>query len=171
MPNGGSDCCGTCWFNRANGGRKGSGNHDRSIASHCEIRDLPIRDPFYTYCSNHPYRLDRREPIPIGPVFVADGHEGGRKVWVESPDTEEIRQHLLRLLADPAPTRDHYPFYGASILTLVARQLGEFRESRAIPILERIARDLESQDEEPDGIVRLIEQIRGSSGEHRSGEA
>ena len=75
MPNGGSDCCGTCWFNRANGGRKGSGNHDRSIASHCEIRDLPIRDPFYTYCANHPYRPDQREPIPIGPVFVATGAE------------------------------------------------------------------------------------------------
>ena len=42
MPNGGSDCCGTCWFNRANRGEMGSGNHDHSIPSHCEIRDLAI---------------------------------------------------------------------------------------------------------------------------------
>ncbi len=170
MPNGGSDCCGTCWFNRANGGKKGSGNHDPSIASHREIRDLPIRDPFYTYCSNHPYRLHRREPIPIGPVLVADDYDEGRKVWVESPDTEEIRQHLLRLLADPTPVGDHYPFFGPSILGLVARQLVDFRESRAIPILERIARDLESRNEDIDGILQGIERIRGSSGEDGSGE-
>ncbi len=72
MPNGGSDCCGTCCFNRANGGEAGGANHDWSVSSYCEIRELPIPDPFYTYCSNHPYRLDRREPIPIGPVLTGD---------------------------------------------------------------------------------------------------
>ena len=40
MPNGGSDCCGTCWFNRSNGGRRGSANFNRDIPSYCEIRCL-----------------------------------------------------------------------------------------------------------------------------------
>ena len=54
MPNGGSDCCGTCWFNRSLEGQRGSGNFNRETPSHCEIRDLDIPDPFYTYCANHP---------------------------------------------------------------------------------------------------------------------
>ena len=29
MPNGGSDCCGTCWFNRSLGGQRGSANFNR----------------------------------------------------------------------------------------------------------------------------------------------
>ena len=48
MPNGGSDCCGTCWFNRSLEGQRGSANCNREIPSHCEIRDLDIPDPFYT---------------------------------------------------------------------------------------------------------------------------
>jgi len=171
MPNGGSDCCGTCWFNRANGGRKGSGNHDRSIASHCEIRDLPIRNPFYTYCSNHPYRLRRREPTPLGPVFVAPDSESSREVWVESPDTEEIRSRLLELLADDNATGDHYPFFGAPIAGVVVTQLAEFRERRAIPILERIEQELADQPGQARFIRQAIERIRGSSGEDGAGEA
>lgn len=159
MPNGGSDCCGTCWFNRANGGKKGSGNHDGSVPSYCEIRDLAVPTPFWTYCSNHPYRLHRREPIPIGPVFTHD--DGGREIWVESPDTEEIRTHLLRLLADAQSMPDHYPFFSVPLPAIIARQLVEFREPRAIPIFERMGRELESQGEDPDGIRHAIAQIRG----------
>ena len=48
MPNGGSDCCGACWFNRSNGGQLGSVNFKPDIPSFCEIRDLPIPNPFYT---------------------------------------------------------------------------------------------------------------------------
>ena len=44
MPNGGSDCCGTCWFNQSLEGQRGSGNFNREIPSHCEIRDLDIID-------------------------------------------------------------------------------------------------------------------------------
>ncbi|WP_419166504.1 hypothetical protein [Candidatus Palauibacter sp.] len=162
MPNGGSDCCGTCWFNRANAGEAGSANHEGSVSSYCEIRDLPIPDPFYTYCSNHPYRLDRREPIPIGPVFTAADADAEREVWVEPPDTEEIRSHLLRLLAHADNPQDHYPFFGGPIPAIVARQLVEFREPRAIPILEHIGRELSRRGEEPDGIHQAIARIRGS---------
>ena len=70
MPNGGSDCCGTCWFNRSNSGQRGSVNFNRDIPSFCEIRQLAIPNPFYTYCANHPYHRPNRDPIPIGPVYT-----------------------------------------------------------------------------------------------------
>jgi hypothetical protein len=56
MPNGGSDNCGTYWFNAKN---------------KCSIRELAIEHSLYPYCSNHPYRLPDKDSIPIGPVFVA----------------------------------------------------------------------------------------------------
>ena len=69
MPNGGSDCCGTCWFNRKNRGERDWPKHaDNTLPDHCEIRDLAIEDPFYTYCANHPHRRPERDRIPIGPV-------------------------------------------------------------------------------------------------------
>ena len=105
MPNGGSDCCGTCWFNRSLEGQRGSANFNREIPSHCEIRDLDIPDPFYTYCANHPCHRPGRDTIPIGPVDVyratGPSGEGGREQWQPSPDTEEIRQHLLDIVRLP----------------------------------------------------------------------
>ena len=89
---------------------------DRSIPPYCEIRDVAIENPFYTYCANHPHRRPDRDPIPIGPVMRHGGWEQERRVeagkpdvlvsrenpryvWKPSPDSEEIRQHLLSLLA------------------------------------------------------------------------
>ena len=112
VPNGGSDCCGTCWFNRANRGKAGSANHDSSVRSCCEIRAVAIENPFYTYCANHPHRRPDRDPIPIGPILrpgevrptspeigpaLLDSRP--RVVWKPSPDTEEVRRHLLHLRA------------------------------------------------------------------------
>ncbi|MDE2875493.1 MAG: hypothetical protein OXU69_02520 [Gemmatimonadota bacterium] len=179
MPNGGSDCCGTCWFNRANGGEAGSANHDHSIPSHCEIRDLAIEDPFYTYCANHPYRLHRKAPVPFGPVYVhvesfekSDGvteFRSERKPWKDAPDTEEIRSQLLGLLEDPGNLSDHYPFYGDDLLRVVVDELERLREGRAIPILERIANTLRTEGEAWDGVQDAIGRIRravqGSRGE------
>jgi len=67
-------------------------------AAFCTIRNLPIEDPFYTYCGNHPHRRPERDPIPIGPVFTGDS-SGARRFWERSPNTEEVRRHLLNLLA------------------------------------------------------------------------
>ena len=94
MPNGGSDCCGTCWFNAKNKGESGYDHARDREPDFCTIRSLPIADPFYTYCGNHPHRRPERDPIPLGPVFT--GEE--RELSQPSPDTEEIRQHLLSLL-------------------------------------------------------------------------
>ena len=181
MPNGGSDCCGTCWFNRANGGEAGSGNHDRTIPSHCEIRDLVIENPFYTYCSNHPYRIRRRIPVPLGPVYVhvyesveRDGvveYWHGRKPWRDAPDTEEIRGQLLELLENPGNLSDDYPFYGENLLSVVVDELERLRERRAVPILERIAQGLrkegerEAWDNVRDAITRMERAVRGRRGE------
>ena len=135
MPNGGSDCCGTCWFNRRNRGEKGYPKElDNDEEAFCQIRDVAIEDPFWTYCANHPHRRPERDPIPIGPIMrnVGDG-SNDREEWIESPDSEEIRQHLLELLGHffqhVAESR-RYPI-GPDIGVVVLKQLGEFRERRA----------------------------------------
>jgi hypothetical protein len=135
MPNGGSDCCGTCWFNGKNKGEAGYGHARDPEPAFCTIRGLPIKDPFYTYCSNHPHRRPERDPIPIGPVFT--GEE--RTLWRPSPDTEEIRRHLLDLLGriEEQP-RSEYPI-GAYADDVAVWQLGEFQEPRAAGLLRRVA--------------------------------
>ena len=139
MPNGGSDCCGTCWYNRRNEGEKGySRADDRDLEAYCEIRHVLVENPFWTYCANHPHRKrPQRDPIPIGPIMRAGGGDYqssgyGREEWVPSPDSEEIRQHLLDLL-DRLPSHiaaDRYPAR-PGLAEVVVRQLGEFRERRA----------------------------------------
>jgi hypothetical protein len=140
MPNGGSDCCGTCWFNARNKGEAGYSHSKDPEPSFCTIRGLEIDDPFWTYCSSHPHHRPDRDPIPIGPVFVADDeYPHGRRPWQPSPDTEEIRQHLLALVQ--AISEQPVEEYPAGVYTdeMVVWQLGEFREGRARDNLRRIA--------------------------------
>ena len=134
MPNGGSDCCGTCWFNRKNRGEKGyQGASNDDVESYCQIRDVAIENPFWTYCANHPHRRPKRDPIPIGPIMrnVGDG-SNDRDEWIPSPDSEEIRQHLLELLDGffQHVAESRYPI-GPDLGEVVLRQLGEFGEKRA----------------------------------------
>ena len=135
MPNGGSDCCGTCWFNRRNRGESGFDAHGNSEDDpHCQIRDVAIPDPFWTYCANHPHRRPDRDPIPIGPItrHAGDGSNNDREVWIPSPDSEEIRLHLLYLLENFVEhvLESRYPI-GPDVGEVVLWQLGEFREQRA----------------------------------------
>ena len=146
MPNGGSDCCGTCWFNKKNQGeRNRTRRGDDSIPPYCEIRKVAVPDPFYTYCANHPHRRPERDPIPIGPItrYAGDGMSNDREVWMPSPDSEEIRLHLLKLLDEffPNVAKDRYPI-GPGLGEAVIRQLGEFREKRAEGQLRRIGENL-----------------------------
>ena len=55
MPNGGSDCCGTCWFNSANEGKPGYREGPPPRKVRCTIRGLEIE-------------------VPIGPVYVTDDY-------------------------------------------------------------------------------------------------
>ena len=135
MPNGGSDCCGTCWFNRKNRGQRGyRGPGDPDEEPYCQIRDVAIEHPFWTYCANHPHRRPDRDPIPIGPItrYAGDGMSNDREVWIPSPDSEEIRQHLLELPEDffEHVFRNRYPI-GPGVAEVVVQQLGAFREQRA----------------------------------------
>jgi hypothetical protein len=60
-------------------------------------------------------------------------------MWQPSPDTEEVRQHLLDLVrAVTEQPAEEYPA-GVYADELVVWQLGEFRERRAIAELRRIA--------------------------------
>ena len=163
MPNGGSDCCGTCWFNRTNQGeRDWLRGSDRSIPPYCEIREVAIPNPFYTYCANHPRRREERDPIPIGPVtrHAGGGMSNAREEWMPSPDSEEIRQHLLELLDGFSANiaKDYYPI-GMGLVEVVIRQLGEFREKRA----ERRIRWISENSSEPwksaalESLSRIVE--------------
>jgi hypothetical protein len=93
---------------------------------------------FYTYCGDDPHRRPERDPIPIGPVLTADS-SGARQIWKRSPDTEDVRQHLLALLGgmqeQPA---SKYPL-GTYLHEIVIWQLGEFGEMRAVERLQRVA--------------------------------
>jgi hypothetical protein len=138
MPNGGSDCCGTCWFNAKNKGAAGYAHANDPEPDFCSIRQFQIANPFYTYCANHPHRRPLRDHVPIGPVFTADDDEL-RRLSLLSPDSENIRTHLLALLAQirqqPA---SEYPF-GSRVDEVVVWQIGEFCDQRATSDLERIA--------------------------------
>ena len=158
MPNGGSDCCGTCWFNRSNGGQRGSRNFNREIPSFCEIRHLAIPNPFYTYCANHPYRRSSRDAIPIGPVYV-HGDNDVREFWQPSPDTEEIRQHLLDIVRAPEEHTDGYPFYSPHPHLLAIEQLVDFGDQRVVEALEDLVQRDEVKEARPD-ILELIKTVR-----------
>jgi hypothetical protein len=166
MPNGGSDCCATCWFNAKNKGEAGYAHSKDLEPSFCSIRNLPIEDPFYTYCGNHPHRRPERDRIPIGPVFRKDW-SGPRQFWQPSPDTEEIRQHLLSLLgAQEQQPASEYPI-GMYCDEVVVWQLGVFREVRAIADLQRIANfDPSAKELGPVGRTRqqLVELAREALG-------
>lgn len=188
MPNGGSDCCGSCRFNRANAGLEDHGPLYREDmervheASHCEIRRLDIENPFWTYCANHTSRMKRRVSVPLGPVYVhewiyvvnSDGVRvpvSNRVRWVDAPDTEEVRTQLLRFLVELELLSDSYPWHGKDLVHEVVDELERLREPRAIPILEQIAMDLSEKGEEPDGIRIAIERIQSAVGADRGGQS
>jgi hypothetical protein len=104
----------------------------------CVIRDLIIESPFWTYCVNHPHHNPEKIELPIGPAYVsAGGYPYRRQVWVESPDTEDIRLMLLRLLEGmPERPRPEYPA-SPKLDEAVIDQLMRFREPRAVPGLKR----------------------------------
>jgi len=140
MPNGGSDNCGTCWYNSTHEGLQGHvGSY--TMPCRCLLRGLDIMDVLFTYCANHPYHDPQKHPFPVGPVYAASEAGGlhyARVPSVPSPDTEEIRRGLLSILDSlpeapppehPGPTR----FEEEAV-----RQLGEFKEQRAVAGLRRV---------------------------------
>ena len=74
MPNGGTDNCGVCGFNRANSG-KWAWPEDNSAfeRAYCTIREVPIPSPLWTYCAN----WHTKNEVPDGPIFTCGLHEKG----------------------------------------------------------------------------------------------
>lgn len=150
MPNGGSDCCGTCWFNKKNKGQARYEHTNNLEPDFCMIRDLKIDDPFYTYCVNHPHHNSDKIEIPIGPVYVFKDYNTRRDIWVDASDTEEARQVLLDKVSKITETPEpEYPS-GTYLDEVIIWQLGKWQEKRAIPHLERItAFDPEATSDDP----------------------
>ena len=60
--------------------------------------------------------------------------------WHNSPDTEEIRQHLLGLVRLPATHIDEgYHFHTHPSWTAALLQLLEWRDERLLPTLEEVS--------------------------------
>jgi hypothetical protein len=140
MPNGGSDCCGTCWFNQKNKGEPGYDHAKDRGEDYCAIRHTKIENSFWTYCSNHPHHNPVKIDLPVGPLYVCAKGSYRREILQASPDSEEIRAKLLSLLESiPEEPKPEYPA-GVSLDEMVVWQLGEFREGRATAGLGRVAR-------------------------------
>jgi len=140
MPNGGSDCCGTCVFNRRKLPTNEHGDVE-AIDAWCRIRALALPNPFYTYCANHPKHNHQLIDVPLGPVFVATGPwDSQREVWALSPDNEDVRSGLLHALGQITVEQTmRYPSV-THIEEIIIKQLMIFQEHRAIPLLLNISR-------------------------------
>ena len=70
MPVASSDCCGTCEFNTISQseGRTPPGDQDRAFF--CQIRQVPIDNPFWTFCHNHQRRNPLLSRTPRGPIWA-----------------------------------------------------------------------------------------------------
>ena len=175
MPNGGSDNCMTCEFNTNNRksydaelvkkirdiheimdqeSRKKAlsglfGEGDSFSNGYCRIRNFEIEDTPYTYCANHDYRNPEHHDVPVGPAFKGDPF---MRRWIVglSPDVESIRERLLQLLSEVNMTPQAKYRPGYSMWEMAIYQVGLFRERRAVPELERVAKmPLEETPSEP----------------------
>lgn len=132
-----SDCCSSCWFNQS-GKRPPAGDGPEDEPARCTLRQFFIEEPHNTHCANHPLRYPDQLGTPVGPVYRTDSL-GVRTVWRLSPDTEEVRLNMLRLLTEmPEEPRSEYPF-GIPFDEVLVWQLGEFHERRAVEGLRRVA--------------------------------
>ena len=129
MPNGGSDCCGTCWFNSKNDGQPGYHGAEKPGKVRCIIRDIEPENPFYTYCANHPHHNKQRIEVPLGPVFINED----REIWLLPQKSEEITIKLLDLLNSITnEVQKRYPS-PTDLEEVIIDQLMELKEERAIP--------------------------------------
>lgn len=138
MPTVGTDHCFTCKFN--------VWNNDVFKSDYCRVRTVPIRTNLMeTFCANHPERNPDGEhgDFPIGPMTVHN-HEAkeppkARSIEVESPDTPQIRDYLLNLLAEIEEVPDSNDWGHFTRDEVVIWQLASFGEARALDDLRRIA--------------------------------
>lgn len=137
MPNGGPDCCGTCWYNNAN---IVSGQHSTAPDEgmhFCTIRQLHVAEPFWTYCFNHRDRAPGGQPVPFGPAYRhAGGYPYKREPLGSPPDSAVIRDHLLSLL-EGILHGDTSSLPGP--VSALLDHLEAIREFRALPLVAELA--------------------------------
>ena len=76
-------------------------------------------------------------------MHVGDG-SNAREIWQPSPDTEDIRLHLIQIIGESLPRiaqDDRYPI-GDRVLAVAIWQLGQFRERQALRPLQWIRDNL-----------------------------
>lgn len=152
MPNGGRDNCGTCSFNSRNHGESGHTYFGSTEKQYCLLRKFDPQEgaqspsdciAHWTYCANHSFVCGQVQQPPIGPVLRNySGATGPRQVYIKSPDSAEIRDNLLMLIAGmsaEATIENEAKEYEAYFKCVVIMQLAEFREERAVPGLVRIS--------------------------------
>ena len=134
MPNGhdvlqGAPVCALCWYFK----------DDR-----CTIRGVPIRERQDTLCLNQQAFMPDGNETAVGPVLwhLIDLHLRKWKpepenVWEPSPDTEEVRLELLRLLENVDRVNSR-AWLASPIGPVIIWQLIEFQEQRAVPVLKRL---------------------------------
>lgn len=155
MPNGGSDCCGTCWFNSKNNMESGNNALQKEGKVNCIIRNVEINNPFWTYCANHPHHNIEKIDLPLGPIYINDGYPYSRKLWINAPDNENIRLKLLELLNSiSSMPQNKYPSE-TDIEEEVIKQLTALKEKRAINgLLKIIHFDIENYGTQMSFLVR-----------------
>ena len=121
------DNCGTCIY-----GVGGDG-----FSAVCSIRDVDIESLNWTYCINLPKYNKNDITVALGPVYKYAPDHYNRKVLIDSPDNQEVRGSLLIEASNIREVLDYHYF---DILRdeVIIWQLGEFKEKRAIELLENI---------------------------------
>jgi hypothetical protein len=84
MPDGGSDCCGICAFNRARATVGSPFDQKTSrerfwAESFCMLREIKITNPFWTYCNNYTRSNEIPDPVATvidGPAYASGLFEG-----------------------------------------------------------------------------------------------
>ena len=87
------------------------------------------------------------------------GDNDVREFWQPSPDTEEIRQHLLDIVRAPEEHTDGYPFYSPPPHARAIEQLLDFGDQRVVEALEDLVQRDEVKEARPD-ILELIKTVR-----------
>ena len=135
MPNGGTDCCGTCCFGEPITEPHSGGSDGKVRQVRCALRCLTIDNPFYRYCINHPRHNPQGIRDPLGPVYEASCYPYQRTVWMPAPDSPEIRKRLIALVEDNfSKLQGNYYFSHGMVREIVVfEHLAALKEKGALP--------------------------------------
>jgi hypothetical protein len=126
------------------------------------IRKVEISDSVNAYCANHTLNAPLKVAMPIGPIYQDDAPKN-RKVWISLEGTPENRLFHLEFLRNLSEvTLEDYSL-NKSLWEIVAEQLIEWREYRAIPFLRRIA-SLPAEQDNVDNDVTIKAATRALKG-------